>query len=55
MGRRVRRVGVGILGVGLFALVLVAAATISVRLPGEKMTPAGIRRSSSSYVKMRES
>jgi uncharacterized protein len=43
-----------VVGILSLAAVLVAAATACVKLPGEEMTAAGIRRSSSCYVKMRD-
>jgi putative CocE/NonD family hydrolase len=54
MRRSVKRVGVGILCLGLAAIVLLAVATFCTKLPGEQMTPAGIRRASSLYVKMHD-
>lgn len=44
----------GTLILGLAALLGIAIATARTRLPGEEMTPAGIRRSTSTYVKMRD-
>ncbi|MGA7930116.1 MAG: CocE/NonD family hydrolase [Candidatus Sulfotelmatobacter sp.] len=38
----------------LVAIFVVAVVTVSVKLPGEEMTPAGIRQSTSEYVKMRD-
>ena len=54
MRRLVRWVGTGILTLGLAALALAAVATFWTKLPGEEMTPAGIRQSTSEYVKMRD-
>jgi putative CocE/NonD family hydrolase len=54
MRRWARRVSVGIVGLGMVAAVVVAIATAWVKLPGEAMTPAGIRRARSRYVKMRD-
>jgi hypothetical protein len=53
MRRWARSVSVGIVGLGIVAAVVVAIATAWVKLPGEEMTPAGIRRARSRYVKMR--
>jgi putative CocE/NonD family hydrolase len=47
-----RWIGIVVLSIVLVASVLVAIATAWVKLPGEEMTPAGIRGSSSEYVKM---
>lgn len=52
--RLARSIALGVLGLGLaaaLAVVLVAART---KLPGEEMTPAGFRRSTSHYIKMRD-
>lgn len=54
MRRWARRVSVGIAGLGIVAAVIIAVATMRLKLPGEEMTPAGIRRASSRYVKMRD-
>ena len=54
MWRWARRVSLGIVGLGIVAAVVVAIATTLVKLPGEEMTPAGVRRASSRYVKMRD-
>ena len=54
MRRWARRVSVGIAGSGIVAAVVIAIATMRVKLPGEEMTPAGIRRASSRYVKVRD-
>jgi putative CocE/NonD family hydrolase len=45
---------VGIASLGTAASVFVVIATLRVKLPGEEMTPAGIRRSTSNYVTMRD-
>jgi uncharacterized protein len=50
----VRRISVAILTLGLAMVALVLVATLWTKLPGEEMTPAGFRRSSSTYVKMRD-
>jgi uncharacterized protein len=49
-----KRVAVGILSVGLAASFFLGVAMAWAKLPGEEMTPAGIRRSSSRYVTMRD-
>ena len=54
MRRQIRKGGAAILTVGLGASALVCAATWWTKLPGEEMTPAGMRRSTSNYVKMRD-
>src|SRR5215831_5727219 len=54
MRRSVKWVGVGILSLGLVAIVLLAVATFCTKLPGEEMTPAGTQRASSLYVKMHD-
>jgi putative CocE/NonD family hydrolase len=45
-------VGAGIVSFVFAASVFVGVATLRAKLPGEEMTPAGIRQSSSLYVKM---
>ena len=47
-------IGAGVASLGLAAAVFVGVATLRTKLPGEEMTPAGIRQSSSMYVKMRD-
>ena len=54
MRQSVTRMGAGILGLVFVTAVLVTVVTAWAKLPGEEMTPAGIRRSTSSYVKMRD-
>jgi uncharacterized protein len=54
MWRWMRLVGAAILAVGLGASGLVCVATLGTKLPGEEMTPAHLRRSTSNYVKMRD-
>src|ERR1035438_3809434 len=54
MRRWVKRVGFGIAGLGLAAAAFVGVATLRTKLPVEEVTPAGIRQSSSMYVKMRD-
>ena len=54
MRRSVKWVGAGILALGLGASVLVCVGTLWTRLPGEELTPSGIRQSNSLYVKMRD-
>jgi uncharacterized protein len=53
MRRRMRWIGAGILSLGLVAPVLVVVAART-KLPGEEITPAGVRRSTSNYVKVRD-
>jgi predicted acyl esterase len=47
-------IGAAIGSLVLAALVFVVVTTYRTKLPGEVMTPAGIRQSSSMYVKMRD-
>jgi len=54
MRRLLRWVGAGVLGLALVMSVVVTVATALLELPGEENTPAGIRRSSSRYLKMRD-
>jgi hypothetical protein len=54
MWRRVKWVGAGALSLGLVALFVLAIVTGGTKLPGEAMTPAGIRQSTSQYLKMRD-
>jgi putative CocE/NonD family hydrolase len=54
MRRALKWVGAGIAAFGLVASVFVGVATLWTKLPGEEMTPAGIRQSTSEYVKMRD-
>jgi uncharacterized protein len=54
MRRWITRIGAGILSLGLVASVVLAILTARTKLPGEAMTPAGIRQSTSQYVKMRD-
>jgi len=54
MRRWVKRVGFGIAGLGLAAAAFVGVATLRTKLSGEQVTPAGIRQSSSQYLKMRD-
>jgi putative CocE/NonD family hydrolase len=54
MRRSIKWVGAGIAGLGLAAAIVVSAATWRMKLPGEEMTPARVRQSSSLYVKMRD-
>ena len=44
---------IGVVGAVLAVIVLVIA-TISVKLPGSEMTPAGFRQETSTYLKMRD-
>src|SRR5260370_8125865 len=52
--RWVKWVGAGVLSVVLVISVVVIVATSLLKLPGEENTTAGIRRSSSRYLKMRD-
>lgn len=54
MRRALKLIGVGIVSLGLAASVFVCVATLRTKLPGEKITPAGIRRSTSRYVSMHD-
>ncbi len=54
MQRRLKTVGAGLLGLGLAIAMVLAVVVVRTKLPGEEMTPAGIRRSTSTYVRMRD-
>jgi uncharacterized protein len=54
MRRSLKRIGVGIFCFVLAAIALLAVATFRTKLPGEEMTPTGVRRASSRYVKTRD-
>ena len=54
MWRLVRMIALGVLGFGLAASMGVLLVTARTKLPGEEMTPAGFRRTTSQYVKMRD-
>ncbi|MGC1964757.1 MAG: CocE/NonD family hydrolase, partial [Candidatus Sulfotelmatobacter sp.] len=54
MRRALKLIGVGIVSLGLAASVSLSVATLRTKLPGEKITPAGIRRSTSRYVSMHD-
>ncbi|MFZ0138408.1 MAG: CocE/NonD family hydrolase [Candidatus Sulfotelmatobacter sp.] len=54
MRRALKWVGVGIVSFGLAASAFVTLATLRTKLPGEEITPAGIRRSASRYVTMHD-
>jgi len=54
MWKRLKLLGIGALAVGLAVLLGIAIVTARTKLPGEEMTPAGVRRSTSSYVRMRD-
>ncbi|MGA7925898.1 MAG: CocE/NonD family hydrolase [Candidatus Sulfotelmatobacter sp.] len=54
MRRWLRIVGIGVLGLGFVSFIVLAIVTARTKLPGEEMTAAGIRRSSSTYVTMRD-
>jgi len=54
MRRWVKRIAVGVLSLVLVALLAAVIVAERTKLPGEAMTPAGIRQSTSEYVKMRD-
>jgi len=54
MWQRAKRITFGVLSFGLAATLAVVIVTARTKLPGEEMTPAGIRQSASEYVKMRD-
>ena len=54
MWRLLRRIALGVVGLGLAAALSVVVMTARTKLPGEEMTPAGFRRSTSHYVRMRD-
>jgi len=54
MLRRMKWVGTGIVGIALAGIACIAIATTSTKLPGSEMTPAGLRQSSSVYIRMRD-
>jgi uncharacterized protein len=54
MPRSLKWVGAGIVGLALAVSLFVVDATFRTKLPGEKITPAGVRQSTSLYVKMRD-
>ena len=54
MWRWLKRIGVGILAAMMLAFIAVIVATMSVKLPSEERTSAGLRRSTSNYLKMRD-
>jgi uncharacterized protein len=54
MRRWLKWIGGGFLALAVLAIMVVAIATASAKLPGEGVTPAGFRQSSSVYVKMRD-
>jgi putative CocE/NonD family hydrolase len=54
MWRLVRSIALGAIGLGLAASLAAVLVTERTKLPGEEMTPAGFRRSTSQYVKMRD-
>ena len=49
-----KRITFGVLSLGLAAVLAVVIVTVRTKLPGENMTPAGIRQTTSEYVKMRD-
>lgn len=54
MRRWIRWVSLGLASLALVASILTGILAACTRLPGEEMTPAGIRQSTSTYVKMRD-
>jgi uncharacterized protein len=54
MGWRLKNVGAAGLGLALAAAIVLAVVAARTKLPGEQMTPAGLRRSTSTYVRMRD-
>ena len=54
MLRGLKWVGFGLLVLAVLAVTVVTIATAGTKLPGEELTPAGYRQSSSVYVKMRD-
>jgi uncharacterized protein len=54
MRRTLKWVSISIVGLVLAASLFVVVATFLTKLPGEQTTPAGIRQSTSVYVKMRD-
>ena len=54
MRRWLRWVGAGVLSLGLVISAVATLATARLKLPGEENTPAGIRRSTSRYLEMRD-
>jgi len=54
MLRWVKWIWGGVASLGLAGLLVLAIITERTKLPGEEMTPAGIRRSTSEYVRMRD-
>jgi len=54
MWRWLKRIAFGVLGLGLAAALAVVIITARTRVPGEEITPVGIRQSTSEYVKMRD-
>ena len=54
MWRWVKWIWGGVASLGLAGLLVLAIITERTKLPGEEMTPAGIRRSTSEYVRMRD-
>jgi len=54
MRRWLRIVGIGAFGLVFLSFIVLAFVMARTKLPGEDMTPAGIRRSTSTYIKMRD-
>lgn len=54
MWQYVKRIGAGVVGLVVAGALVLAIITARTKLPGEEMTPAGIRQSASVYVKMRD-
>ncbi|HXZ41155.1 MAG TPA: hypothetical protein VEG68_10475 [Terriglobales bacterium] len=54
MRKRLKIVRAGVFGLGLTVAILLTVVGGVTKFPGEKMTPVGIRRSTSTYLKMRD-
>ena len=54
MRRWAKWIGVTLVGATLAGIVYVVVATLSVKLPGSEITPAGFRQETSMYVKVRD-
>jgi hypothetical protein len=49
-----KRLGFGLVGLAALVAVTLTILAARTRLPGEELTPAGVRRNTSQYVKMRD-
>jgi uncharacterized protein len=54
MRRSMKWIAIGLVGLALVASIAVCVATLRTKLPGEEMTSAGIRQSTSEYIEMRD-